>query len=67
MTGKDLSEQLKGKDLGEELFLPENCLRRDEDVFLCGMTLAELTDLLAVPIRKAPDDGYEMVRGLLGL
>ena len=67
MTGKDLSEQLKGKDLGEELFLPENCLRRDEDVFLCGMTLAELTDLLAVPIRKVPDDGYEMVRGLLGL
>ena len=67
MTGKDLSEQLRGQDLGEELLLPENCLRRDEDVFLCGMTLGELSASLGIPIRKARDDGYEFVRALLGV
>ncbi len=66
MTGRDLSEQLKGQPLGDELLLPENCLRRDEDVFLCGMTLEELSEKLSVPIRKVADDGYELVRALLG-
>ena len=42
LTGKDMYDQLKDKPLGEELLIPQNCLRHGEDVFLCGMTLDEL-------------------------
>jgi NifB/MoaA-like Fe-S oxidoreductase len=67
LTGKDISEQLMGKRLGEELFVPENCLKSDEDVFLCGMTLAELSRNLSVKISVSENDGYEFVRSILGL
>jgi len=39
LTGKDIYEQLKDKPLGDELLIPQNCLRHGEDVFLCGMTV----------------------------
>ena len=67
LTGKDISEQLAGKRLGEELFIPENCLKSDEDVFLCGMTLDELSQKLSVKISVNETDGYEFVRSVLGL
>ena len=41
LTGKDICEQLRGKPLGEQLLIPQNCLRHGEDVFLCGMTVGE--------------------------
>ena len=66
LTGKDISEQLLGRELGEELFVPENCLRDGEDVFLCGMTLDELSELLGVKVSVSENDGYEFVRAMLG-
>lgn len=66
LTGKDISEQLSGKPLGEELFIPENCLRDGEDVFLCGMTLSELSERLSVKVSVSENDGYEFVRAMLG-
>ena len=67
LTGKDICEQLSGKQLGDELFIPENCLKRDEDVFLCGMTLEELSAKLSVKVSVNENDGYEFVRSILGL
>ena len=67
LTGKDISEQLSGKDLGEELFIPENCLKDGEDVFLCGMTVDELSSALEVNVTVSENDGYEFVRALLGV
>lgn len=67
LTGKDIAEQLKGKDLGDELILPENCLRFGEDVFLCGMTVSELSETLGVPIRIAKNDGFEFADAVLGV
>ena len=34
LTGQDIIAQLKGKMLGEELLLPCNVLKSDEDIFL---------------------------------
>ena len=67
LTGKDISEQLSGKDLGEELFIPENCLKDGEDVFLCGMTVDELSSALEVNVTVSENDGYEFVRAILGV
>jgi NifB/MoaA-like Fe-S oxidoreductase len=66
LTGKDILEQLSEKPLGSELFIPENCLRDGEDVFLCGMTREELSKTLGVKISISENDGYELVRALIG-
>ena len=66
LTGFDIYNQLKDKELGDELFIPANCLRDGEDVFLCGMTLDKLRHKLAVKISVSENDGYEFVRDMLG-
>ncbi len=66
LTGKDIAEQLSGKELGDELLIPENALRHGEDVFLCGMTVDELSKELGVPIKTSGCDGYEFVESILG-
>ena len=60
-----LGAQLKDKELGEELLIPENSLRDGEDVFLCGMTVSELSSELGVRVTPAGSDGYELVEAIL--
>ena len=60
MTGKDISEQLGGEDVGT-LLLPRNCLKADEDVFLCGMTTDELSSKLKCEIKIVDTDGFAFV------
>ena len=66
LTGKDMYEQLRDKPLGEELLIPHNCLRHGEDVFLCGMTVGELSEKLNVPVKPTGSDGYELCEAVLG-
>ena len=66
LTGKDLSEQLMGKPLGDALLLSSNTLRADGDLFLCGMTPKELSDTLGTPLVFCSSDGRELVASLLG-
>lgn len=66
LTGHDIAEQLAGKELGEELLLSRTTLRADGDLFLCGMTPAELSGRLGVPLRFIGEDGAEFVEALLG-
>ena len=67
LTGKDISEQLAGLELGDALLLPRNCLRHGEDVFLCGMTLAELSELLGTEIRICENDGFDFIDAAFGV
>ena len=67
LTGKDVSEQLAGKDLGDELLFPSVMLRADGDVFLDDMTPEELSARLGVPVKPSKSDGFELVKALLGL
>lgn len=48
LTGGDIVKQLKGKDLGDALLIPDICLKADQDIFLDDMTLAELSEALQV-------------------
>ena len=66
LTGKDMYDQLKDKPLGEELLIPQNCLRHGEEVFLCGMTVKELSEKLCIPVRTSGSDGYELCEAVLG-
>ncbi len=66
LTGADLKEQLSDVPLGEELLIPSCALRSGEDVFLCDMTVGELSQALGVPVRPSENDGYAFVAALLG-
>lgn len=66
LTGRDMLDQLKNKPLGEELLIPENCLRHGEEVFLCGMTVSELSASLGVHVRTSGGDGFELCEAILG-
>lgn len=48
LTGQDIKKQLRGKDLGECILLPENVLRSGENIFLDDMTVEELEKALQV-------------------
>ena len=65
LTGKDIFEQLSGRELGDELLIPKNALRHGEDVFLCDMTVSELSHRLGVKISAVGSDGYELVRAII--
>ena len=65
LTGQDLEAQLKGKDLGERLFLSCNVLRDGEDVFLDDMTVDELEQALCVKTGIVNSDGKDFVHAIL--
>lgn len=67
LTGRDMAEQLAGKELGDVLFIPENTLRADEDMFLDDMTPDELSARLGVPVKTSKNDGAAFVREMLGM
>ena len=67
VTGGDILEQLKGKDLGEELLIPENMLRSEMDMFLDNLTLDELSQALSVDLTVCPRGGYELCEAMTGL
>lgn len=68
LTGKDVLEQLEGKELGDELLFPAVMLKADEDIFLDDMTPAELSKKLGnIPLRPCKSDGCELLRALLGI
>ena len=68
LTGKDILAQLQSEAvagrLGDKLLLPKVCLRAEGDLFLDGMTPAELSDALGVKIEFVPNDGYELLAAL---
>ena len=60
LTGKDLANQLKGKDLGDRLLIPRVTLRSEGDVFLDDTTPEWLTEQLGgveiVPVESTGND-----------
>ena len=67
VTGRDLIAQLKGKDLGEELLIPDVMFKYHEDVFLDDVSLEEVQEALGVSVSIVPTaDGYDLLRCVLG-
>lgn len=67
LTATDMAEQLVGKELGDELLIPHNALKADEDIFLDDVTLDEFSKRLGVKVTPAKDSGAEFVSAVLGL
>lgn len=66
ITGNDIIEQLKGKDLGTHLYIPSSMLRRENDKFLDDVTVDGLAKTLNVTLVPVNNDGYEFVEKILG-
>ncbi len=66
ITATDIKEQIKGKDLGEEMLIPAVMLRNEKDMFLDSITLEELSKNLNVTIHPVENDGYEFISAILG-
>lgn len=65
LTGGDIIKQLKGKALGQELFICEVMLKHDEDVFLDDVTLEQVEKELGVKVRKVKNDGKEFIDNII--
>lgn len=66
VTGQDMIDQLKDKDLGERLLIPSNMLRHGETVFLDDMTVEDVEQELNVKVIAVPQDGAELLYAMLG-
>ena len=67
LTGKDICDQLEGVELGDELLVPAAALRADDEDFLCGMTLKELSHRLGVKATPVDNDGYGFAEAVFGI
>ena len=68
LTGKDMGEQLKNRELGEELLIPSVTLRAEGDVFLDDISPKELSDRLGgIKITPTSSDAHEFICNVLGI
>lgn len=65
ITGQDLMEQLKGKELGSRLLLPACMFRSGEEVFLDDVTKTEIETALQVPVNIVKSSGQDFVDAVL--
>ncbi len=65
LTGQDIINQLKGKDLGDYLILPDVLLRDGEDVLLDDFTLDDIKNALQTQIRIVQSDGKSLINAVV--
>lgn len=65
VTGGDIINQLKGKNLGEYLLIPVSMLKHEEDVFLDNVTIADIEKELDIEVRVVNNDGFDLLDELL--
>ncbi len=66
VTAQDIVAQLKGRELGSCLLLPDTMLRSGEQIFLDDMTVQELAQVLQVDVRIVRSDGAAFLQGIYG-
>ena len=67
LCGCDIIEQLREKDLGDNLIITKNMLRDGENVLLDDITTEDIEKALDTKIIAVGDDGYELLEAILGI
>ena len=65
VTGQDIISQLKGKDLGECILIPECMMKADEEIFLDNITISDLGGTLQVNTHIVKSNGLDLVNFIL--
>ncbi len=66
LTGQDIIGQLRGKELGSMLYLPENLLRSGDNVLLDDVTTDDIERELDIEVGITACDGYSLLDNLFG-
>lgn len=62
VTGRDLIDQLKGKELYDRLIIPDVMLRSEGDLFLDNISVEDVEEALSVPLDVTfSADGYDLI------
>ncbi len=67
LTGQDIIAQLKGKELGDTLLLPQNVLRAGEDYLLDDVHVSDIERELDTKVHIIQSGGREFISGILRL
>ena len=67
VTGQDLLAQLEDIQIGEQLLIPANMLRHEQDRFLDDITLTEVSERLGVEVVPVENDAFELLDRMLGV
>lgn len=67
ITGQDLIAQLKGEAIGQQLLIPANMLRHEQDKFLDDVTPQQVEEALGVPVVPVENDGFALLDAMLGM
>ena len=65
LTGQDIIDQMKEKEIGERLLLPINVLRSGEDVFLDDIRVQDVEKALQVKVDIVKSSGYDFLDAIL--
>jgi putative radical SAM enzyme (TIGR03279 family) len=64
LTGRDVLRELKGRDIGQALLVPDVVLREGDEVFLDDVSLADLERELGVKVLKVASTPWGLLDGL---
>lgn len=67
ITATDILKQLENKNLGTELLISSSMLRRDTEIFLDDLTVADIENKLNVKIIPVENDGFAFLDAILGI
>ncbi|MGE4485726.1 MAG: DUF512 domain-containing protein [Oscillospiraceae bacterium] len=67
VTGGDLIAQLKGKDLGARLLIPQTMLRHGEGVFLDDVTTEDVERELSVSVCPVAQEGFALCEAMFDI
>ncbi len=65
ITGGDIVNQLKDKELGDRILMPYNIVRSGEEVFLDDVTLSEVAEKLGTPCFVTNNGGDNFIKSIL--
>lgn len=66
LTGQDIIDQLKDKELGDELLISKSMLRSGEQIFLDDYTVSDLEKELNVKIKIVENNGKDFIAKVIG-
>ncbi len=65
LTGGDIIDQLKGRELFDDLLIPDCMMKADEEIFLDNVTVSELEGALQVHTHIVKSNGLDLVDFIL--
>lgn len=65
LTGQDIINQLKDKNLGDGLFLPDVLLKHGEDILLDDLTIHDIEKALQTKITIVSSDGESFINSII--